>query len=277
MPFKVTREDVEAFERDGAICLRGMYDAATIDLLNRGVDRNIAEPGRYFTDFTAPNSRGRCIKEYWSWERIPEYQEFLRDGPAGAVAGQLMQCREVRWLEDQYFQKEAGASTPSPWHQDQPYYELGGDWIIFWAALDGCDADDALNFVAGSHASGQLYKAKNFSETGAAYHVDEEDRRLESLPDIGEEPDHWRILRWAVEPGDVLAFHPRTVHGNRGNFGDRRARRFVARFISENAYYDQGVFPWASMIDGHGLEKGALLRGPKFPVVWSADERASVG
>jgi ectoine hydroxylase-related dioxygenase (phytanoyl-CoA dioxygenase family) len=266
----VTPEEIEAFRRDGAVCLRGLVTPEWLAVLNAGVDRNIADPGPLFADFTRPGDDKRCIKEYWSWERIPEYQDFFRNGPAAAAAGELLQCREIRWLEDQYFQKEAGARTPSPWHQDQPYYEVAGDWIAMWIALDAGAPEDSLQFVAGSHLDGQLYTPKNFSES-AAYHVDEDNSPLKPVPDVDAHPDQYRVIGWDVRPGDALCFHPRTIHGNKGNSGGGRVRRFVARWVSESATYDAGVFPWATMISGHGLTKGEPFHGPKFPLVWTRE------
>jgi len=265
----ITKDHIETLKRDGVVCVRNLLSDKWIDLLNRGVDRNIANPGPHFVDFTAQGSDARCIKDYWAWPEIPEYQEFFKFGPAGPAAGELLECDEIRWLEDQYFQKDAGAATPSPWHQDQPYYELDGLWLAMWIPLDPCGKDDALNFIAGSHNTGTLYTPKNFSEDGKNYYIDDADSPLSEIPDYDSAPDTYTILKWDMEPGDVLAFNPRTVHGNKGNAGDHRARRFVGRWVSEHATYDAGVFPWATMIEGHDLKKGDRFRGDRFPLVWT--------
>lgn len=257
----------QAFVEDGAVCVRSAFSPEWLDLLNRGVERNIANPGVHFADFTGKEGGGRCIKDYWSWERIPEYQEFFRRSPAAEVAGRVMGASEVYFLEDQYFQKEGGATTPTPWHQDQPYYEVGGLWCVVWIPLDPVPRDSTLEFVAGSHRSGSLYTPVNLGGQ-ATYHVDERRSPLMPIPDIDARPDLYRVIGWDLELGDCLVFHSRTIHGNKGNRSTRRSRRAQMRFAAEDAYFDQGVFPWASLIENHGLKNGELLRGTKFPMVW---------
>ena len=104
-------QDIAAYERDGVVCLRGALTREWTDLLDRGIDRNIADPGPQFTDFTRAGETARCIKDDWCWERIPEYRAFVERSPMAGIVGALMRAREVCFIEDQYFQKEAGART----------------------------------------------------------------------------------------------------------------------------------------------------------------------
>jgi ectoine hydroxylase-related dioxygenase (phytanoyl-CoA dioxygenase family) len=264
-----TAADLEAYRRDGAVCLRQVFAPEWIDLLNRGVDRNIANPGPWFTDFTDKAGGGRCIKDDFCWERIPEYEAFVRRSPAAAIAGELMQAREVCFIEDQYFQKEAGASTPTPYHQDQSYYEVRGEWCVAWIPLDPHAAEDSLRIVAGSHGWGKLFTPKSFAGEGGAFDVKQAQSPLEPVPDIEGDPARYRVLAWAMEPGDCLVFHPRALHGNSGNRSAHRARRLSLRWVSETATYDQGVLPWATFVPEHGLAHGERIIGRKFPLVWT--------
>jgi ectoine hydroxylase-related dioxygenase (phytanoyl-CoA dioxygenase family) len=72
-----------------------------------------------------------------------------------------MECEEVVFIEDQYFQKDAGASTATPWHQDQSYYEVAGRWCVAWVPLTPVAAADSLRVVAGSHL-GPLHLPQDF-------------------------------------------------------------------------------------------------------------------
>ena len=78
------------YQRDGAVCLRDCFSEKWIGILNRGVDRNIANPGKYFSDFTSAKDASRAIKDDWCWEHIPEYQEFFYWSPA---QNHLARCR----------------------------------------------------------------------------------------------------------------------------------------------------------------------------------------
>jgi hypothetical protein len=166
----VSEAEIAAYERDGAVCLRGVLAPAWIELLDRGVERNIARPGPWFTDFTGADGGARCIKDDFCWTWIPEYEDFARRSPCAALVGELMRAREVCFIEDQYFQKEAGASTPTPWHQDQSYYEVAGAWCVAWVPLNPVAAEDSLRFVAGSHR-GPLYLPQDFTGGGGAFDI----------------------------------------------------------------------------------------------------------
>lgn len=264
----VSEADIAAYRADGAVCLRQAFERSWVDLLNRGVDRNIANPGPWFTDFTGADGTARCIKDDFCWSWIPEYEEFARFSPCGEIVGRLMGAEEVCFIEDQYFQKEAGASTPTPWHQDQSYYEVAGEWCIAWIPLDPVARADSLLIVAGSHAWGRLYMPQSFTGRGGMFDVDPAASPLPPVPDIDGEPEKYRILGWAMEPGDCLVFHPRALHGNAGNRSSRRARRLSMRFVSESATYARKALPWAAFVPDHGLADGERIIGAKFPLVW---------
>jgi ectoine hydroxylase-related dioxygenase (phytanoyl-CoA dioxygenase family) len=265
----LSASDVHAYETDGAVVLRRVLDSHWIDILDAGIDRNIANPGRNFVDFTAPGTTGRCVKDYWTWQTIPEYQEFFFESPMAELVGQLMRAEEVCFLEDQFFEKAAGAATRSPWHHDQPYYEIAGRFCITWIPLDPVSRESSLEIVAGSHRWGELFTPPNFSERGtASYYVDPKASPLRPVPDIESQRASLRMLSWELEPGDVLVFGPLTLHANAGNPSPHRARRATFRWAAEDAVYDKGVFPWASLAEGHGLKKGDRLCGPSFPLLW---------
>ena len=65
-----------------------------------------------------------------------------------------------------------------------------------------------------------------------------EDPRFEPMPDIDAERDRHVFLSWDMAPGDVIAFHARTVHGAPGNAqADRRRRAYATRWLGADARY----------------------------------------
>jgi ectoine hydroxylase-related dioxygenase (phytanoyl-CoA dioxygenase family) len=264
------------YDRDGAVCLRNCLSSHWINVLNRGVDRNIANPGRHFRDFSAKGDKVRAISDDWCWESVPEYQHFVYSSPAAGITGQLMGAQEVRFFEDQYFQKDAGSSAPTPWHQDQSYYTIKGRWCVMWIPLDPVPERDSLLLVCGSHRWGRLFRPANFSASGNdRYAAAEQVPSLEKMIDIDGTPDRYTILGWAMEPGDCIVFHPSTIHGNKGNSSGARARRLSMRWAAEDVYFDPTVYPWEGFRSDHGLRPGELVRGAKYPLVWSASRGLS--
>ena len=82
--------DIEAFARDGAICVRQAFDADWLDLVARGIERNIAEPGPSARLYTPDGAPGRFFGDYCNWDRIPEYETFMRRSPAAQLAAEAM-------------------------------------------------------------------------------------------------------------------------------------------------------------------------------------------
>jgi hypothetical protein len=69
------------------------------------------------------------------------------------------------------------------------------------------------------------------------------DDRFELLPPEHELLDGQSVIGWDVEPGDVLAFHFRTLHGAPGNQLSTSRRRAVSlRWLGDDARF--GERPW---------------------------------
>jgi ectoine hydroxylase-related dioxygenase (phytanoyl-CoA dioxygenase family) len=263
-------DELTAYQQDGVVHLKGCFSETWIDLLNRGVDHNIANPSEYFAVHSPKAEQARSISDDWCWERIPEYQEFFQSSVAAEVAGRLMEAEEVRFLEDQYFEKDAGSTAPTPWHQDQPYYDIEGRWCTMWIPLDPVAVIDSLRFVRGSHRWSRLFHPQNFSAGGTGlYAPTDASAALEPMVEIDAAPDRYSVIEWAMQPGDCAVFHPCMIHGNRGNRSAHRARRMSLRFIAEDVIYVEGARPWPGLPIGHGLANREQVHGAKFPLVWT--------
>ena len=75
-----------------------------------------------------------------------------------------------------------------------------------------------------SHRWPQRFKA--ISPDYVASLIDDD---MEDIPDINANPDQYDLVDWDMEPGDILAFHPLTLHGSYGNASRTRRRRALAR------------------------------------------------
>ena len=85
--YEVSAEQIETFERDGAVLLPGLF-RDWVELIAAGIERNMAEPGPYATENVAKGDGGRFFDDYCNWERIPEIGRMVRESPAArAVAG----------------------------------------------------------------------------------------------------------------------------------------------------------------------------------------------
>ena len=142
----------EDFERDGAVCVRGAFSPEQVALVERGIERNLAEPSERAMVASRPDDPGRFFEDFCNWQRIPEFEEFIRESPAAGIAAELMGSQQVRLFHDHLLVKEPGTRQSTPWHQDQPYYNLeGAQNVSMWMPVDPVDRESTVEFVARSH------------------------------------------------------------------------------------------------------------------------------
>ena len=81
---RVSTELAEAFARDGAVCIRSAFAAEEVALVERGIERNLAEPSERALVASRPDDPGRFFEDFCNWSRIPELEEFVRTSPAAS-------------------------------------------------------------------------------------------------------------------------------------------------------------------------------------------------
>jgi ectoine hydroxylase-related dioxygenase (phytanoyl-CoA dioxygenase family) len=259
-------EIVGDFARDGAVCVRGAFDAARMALAERAVDANLAclSP---LAKRASTTEDGAFVEDFCSWQRIPEMEAFVRTSGAAAIAGELLGAATVRLYHDHVLVKEPGTRQRTPWHQDLPYYNVDGRMnVSMWLPIDPVPRSSTLEFVAGSHL-GPWYTPRTFLDGQAKWFPE---GRLAELPDIDADPERFPVLGWALEPGDAVFFHMLTLHAAAGVDGTRRRRVLSVRFLGEDMVHRPR--PWTTSPPFPGLEEeladGAPLDHPLFPVLW---------
>ena len=173
----------------------------------------------------------------------------------------------ARLYHDHMLTKEPATRQPTPWHQDQPYYNIdGAQNISFWIPVDPVSRASTLEFVGGSHR-GPWLMPRSFMEHQAKWFPE---GSLADLPDIESRREDFRILGWALEPGDAVCFHMLTLHSSRGVEANRRRRVFSVRFLGDDIVH--APRPWRTSPEFPGLAQelpaGAPMHHPLFPEVW---------
>ena len=80
---KVTEEEVQRFQEEGAVRLRDVFDPYWVDRVAAGVERNLAEPGPYAKLYTPKGNPGFFFGDYCNWSRFPELREPRTSHPSG--------------------------------------------------------------------------------------------------------------------------------------------------------------------------------------------------
>jgi ectoine hydroxylase-related dioxygenase (phytanoyl-CoA dioxygenase family) len=254
------------YERDGAVCVRRAFTAEHLTWAAEAIEANLADPSP-LSKRASPGDDEPFVEDFCNWDRLPTMERFIRESPAAAIAGELTGSDVIRLYHDHVLVKEPGTRQRTPWHQNQPYYNLDGRRnASLWLPVDAVDRSATLEFVAGSHR-GPWYVPRTFLDDRAAWFPE---RSLAELPDVTADPDRWPVIGWALEPGDAVFFHMLTVHGAGGATGGARRRVLSVRFLGDDMTH--APRPWTTSPPFPGLDEeipaGAEMDHPLFPVLW---------
>jgi len=260
-------EQVAAFARDGAICLRGILSPDEVALCRQGIARNMAAPSPRAIVASRPDDPGYFIEDFCNWQDNPEYRAFILGSAASVAAGLLMGSRQVRLYHDHLLVKEPNTRQKTPWHQDQPYYNIeGSQTCSMWAPMDPVPRAASLEFVAGTHR-GPWLMPRTFMTHEARWFPE---GSLQDLPDIEADRSRFDIIGWDLEPGDAVFFHILALHGA-GGAGSGRRRVLSVRYLGDDVRH--APRPWTTSPPFPGLERdlpaGAPMEHPLFPVLWT--------
>ena len=259
-------EQVAQFQRDGAMCIRQLLSADELALLQAGIEANLAAPSPRAKIASRPDDPGRFFEDFCNWQDIPQFERFIRETPLAIAAQRLMDSPTVRLYHDHVLVKEPGTRQRTPWHQDQPYYNIDGmQNISMWIPVDPVPRPATLEFVAGSHL-GPWLMPRTFMDNQAKWFPE---GSLQDLPDIEADRSAHHILGWDIAPGDVVCFHMLALHGAGGFEGPGRRRVFSVRFLGDDTRH--APRPWTTSPDFPGLADtlpaGAPMDHPLFPLL----------
>jgi len=254
------------FARDGAVVIRGALMPAQVETLRKGIDTNLAAPSANAKVASSPDDPGRFVEDFCCWADNPHYRALIWQSDLPRLAAALTGSARVRLYHDHMLTKAAGTRQPTPWHQDQPYYNIAGTRTVsFWIPADPVPREATLEFVAGSHL-GPWLMPRTFMDSQARWFPE---GSLEELPDVDADPARYPVLGWAVEPGDVVAFNMLSLHRAAGSAGERRV--LSLRFVGDDVRH--APREWTTSPDFPGLAErlpaGAELDDPLFPLVWA--------
>lgn len=296
----ITDAHIRAYRDDGVVCLRQMFDIDWIERLHAAwvrVRQRLTEAGadvlmpRKFLDgdpllqaeMEDSMNAATMARKYESGAPItgskymsmwdPDFRAYALESPAGEIVGRVMQAEQVRFFWDQIFEKRAGGNLDTYWHNDQGAWPTRGEHLpSFWLPLTPISEDQSLEYIAGSHHDRTRYWGKSWN----ARNAEKAGQRPADRPDFIDfeqkrgDPQT-RFLKWAMEPGDVMMFHPRVYHGGGPNRNPNRARIALAtRWFGDDIRWDPRIGD--VNVPGIPLARMRIDQGPDddelFPVVW---------
>ena len=254
----------ETYRRDGVVFLPQVLTPADLDAALSAFDWSLAHPGPGASKIQQKTD-ALFYQDLGNPDCLSAYTGMLRASPLPALIAGLWGSPDVWFMYEQVFLKEGGESRRTPWHQDSSYLSVGGDdLVVAWITFDTQAKEDSLEFVRGSH-KGLLYDGSRFDledDTLPIY----PGNQLPRLPDIEARRQDYDIVSFAVEPGDVVMFHPKTLHGGAPTHEGSRRRTLTLRFFGRSAVYEARPLPAGPRASGlhQSLKPGDPFRNDAF-------------
>ncbi|MBW8753712.1 MAG: phytanoyl-CoA dioxygenase family protein [Sphingomonadales bacterium] len=277
-------DQIEAFQRDGAVLLKNVLDQPELALLRTGVEEAHERPSPRYSRVQSADGRGETTVDQFPSLASPALKALIEGGKVAEIAARMMRAPSAQLVLDQLFYKAAGRVVPTPWHQDTPFLCVRGpDIARVWLSCDPSPADLTVQVVRGSHRWNVVFDTRGeadsdvtTSEEGGAFSYEGiGDARLPPTPDIERYRASFDILTFEVEPGDAVVFHGNILHGAAGRDDYALPRRAFATMWGgpELRCHRPGGFamPTVGQLTGdHRAPHGARIgdHPEEFPFYW---------
>jgi len=252
--YAITEDQIRTLEEDGVLHIKGVYDDVWVDYLRKATAYQVDNP--HFWAFAGTASKLYDYIQRNVWQTNKSFTNFYYHSAMGDVLRQCGRTDEVRISTDLLM---VNPNKGFKWHQDNQNGPITWeDGLRFWITMDETPKEyGAPVYLKGSH------KNKCVDEGAVFVDID-----MEGLEDY---KDEW--LEFRTMPGDMLIWHPKTIHKVDGPSDGiwTTYRRVLGGTIAKGGtnYCDKiGSGGVLSDLGSHGLEHDQKLQSPFFPIVY---------
>ena len=273
----LTRSEINLFNKDGAIFIKGKFDVKWIEKLKKGIERDINNPSPRFKSHTLEKGVPAYLEDYWTWDLVPEFKDFVFNSPYAKIAAELMSAKKINLVMDNWFLRQGGSKSSTPFHHDISYFDMDGTMCVLWLPLQPTGKNEGVVWVKGSHLWNKLFLRVLFKD---GHKVEGKEciingKKYELPPDILGNKDKYEFLQWDCELGDCVIFDMRTLHGTlSSSIPDKTLSRYTLRVAKEDAKIsyigDWTSYNYRKSMQDAGYKDGDPLGGKMFPVLYNS-------
>jgi non-haem Fe2+, alpha-ketoglutarate-dependent halogenase len=230
MPKILTREQIDAFWRDGCVFpirVMSAEAAASVRARLESFERQAGGP-----------LKGDL--RHKSHLLFPWLDEIVHNARIVDAIEDLYGPDLLCWTTN-FFIKEANNPAFVSWHQDSTYWGLDKpDVVTAWVALTPSNkGNGAMEFIPGTHTADQIPHRDTFAKNNL----------LTRGQEVAVDVDESKAVTIELEPGEISLHHVRLVHGSPANPSDDRRIGFAIRYIP------------TSVAQVAGRDSASLVRG----------------
>ena len=271
----LTNNEINQFKNDGAIFLKDKFNIEWIEKLKKGIERDIKNPSPRFKSHTVEKNVPKYLEDYWTWDLVPEFKDFVYNSPYAKIAAELMNAKKINLVMDNWFLREAGSKSSTPFHHDISYFDMDGNMCVLWLPLQPTGKNEGVVWVKGSHLWNKLFLRVLFKD-GHKIEGNEcivHGKKYELPPDILGNKDSYEFLQWDCQLGDAVIFDIRTLHGTLSTTIPKKTlSRYTLRVAKEdtkiNYVGDWTSYNYRKAMQDCGYKEGDKLGGKMFPILF---------
>ncbi|MEX1250617.1 MAG: phytanoyl-CoA dioxygenase family protein [Hyphomonas sp.] len=234
MPATLTPDQITAYHRDGFLLLPGFFAGPVIQEVRRSAaDDEVLDKAA----FGRPDGEGGSVRlSIWNHPTDTIYGAVARSRSLVEAIEALI-GEEIYHYHSKMVMKDAFVGGAWAWHQDYGYWYQNGvlrpDLCSAFIAVDPCTRENGcLQVIRGSHHLGRL----DHQVTGGQAGIDPE--RLEAIS------SRLETIHVVMAPGDVLLFHPNTLHrSDQNRSADPRWSMICCYNAASNSPYKESHHP----------------------------------
>ena len=271
----ISKEEIEKYNEDGVIFLKNKFDIKWIENLKKGIEYDIKNPSPRFKSHTIKSNVPAYLEDYWTWDLVPEFKDFVFNSPYAEIASELMSAKKINLVMDNWFLREAGSKSSTPFHHDISYFDMEGTMCVLWLPLEATRKDEGIAWVKSSHLWDKLFLRVLFKDghkvEGNECTID--GKKYELPPDILRNKDKYEFLQWDFELGDAVIFDMRSLHGTlSSSIPNKTLSRYTLRVAKEEAKIsyvgDWTSYNYRKAMKDAGYKDGDCLGGKMFPTLY---------
>lgn len=227
-----TQTQLEDYERDGFIRVRGFLSKEQVNETRRDLERYIREvlPSVPESDRTF-EADGKNVRNLWRMEQHdPFFKAMGHRKQIVQLVAQLVHG-EPELIAVETFNKPAKIGSGVPHHQDNAYFcKSPPDVLTIWIAIDAATLENGpIYYVKGSHKLGMLPHRPSGVKGNSMVMSDPPP------------PDPAREFCGTLEPGDALIHHCQTIHYSAPNNSDASRCGLLLVYRAKHAVNDAAL------------------------------------
>jgi len=221
MNYTLSPNDIQRYREDGVVHLRNAFDSTWIEMLRQGIANDLENPSPRFDSRTQEGDQARYLEDFWAWSLFPEFETFVRESPAAAIAGGLMDAAQIN-----------------------AYFDFEGTMCVLWLPLESCGPEEGIELVRGSHLWDKLFMRVFFRDHQVAQGAGwVNDRYYHTPPDINAHASCTAVPKKTVSRFTLRMTAEDGIIRHRGDWAKGERAIFEAAGHKEGDRLDSDFFP----------------------------------